>query len=57
MEEQERTTPASTLGTLAHDGALEAEWNTYCKEVMRLLAEGAEGKYVFIKDHFCRRAL
>jgi hypothetical protein len=29
--------------------ALADEWNTYCQEVGRLLAEGGEGRYVLIK--------
>lgn len=30
-------------------GPLEVEWNTYRREVGRLLAEGQEGKFVLIK--------
>jgi hypothetical protein len=30
---------------------LAEEWNTYCREVGRLLAEGQEGRHVLIKDH------
>ena len=32
------------------DSALYQAWNTYRREVGRLLAEGQEGKYVLIKD-------
>lgn len=32
-----------------HGEPLAEEWNTYCREVGRLLAEGQEGRHVFIK--------
>jgi hypothetical protein len=44
-----RTIPYTELPELNDGGPLCAEWNTYRREVARLLAEGHEGKFVLIK--------
>src|SRR5207237_10365756 len=44
-------------GTIRHNklppapagSPLAIEWNTYCREVVRLLAEGQEGKFLLLK--------
>ena len=44
-----QTIPYSDLPLAQAGSALAAEWNTYRREVQRLLAEGSEGKYALIK--------
>lgn len=44
-----RTIPWTELPPADANEALAAEWETYRREVGRLLAEGQEGKYALIK--------
>jgi hypothetical protein len=47
--ETARTIPWTELPPANPDEALAAEWETYRRELGRLLSEGQEGKYVVIK--------
>src|SRR4051794_34410501 len=40
---------AEALPAMAPGSPIEVEWNFYCREVLRLLAEGHEGRWVLIK--------
>src|SRR5262249_54811440 len=40
----------SQLQLASPDESLFQEWNTYCREVNKLLSEGLEGKFVLIKE-------
>ncbi|HKB39171.1 MAG TPA: hypothetical protein VKD72_22215 [Gemmataceae bacterium] len=44
-----RTIPCSELPEARPGDVLSQEWDTYRREVARLLAEGHEGKFVLIK--------
>jgi hypothetical protein len=44
-----RTIPYTELPEMNDGGPLCEEWNTYRREVARLLADGHEGKFVLIK--------
>jgi hypothetical protein len=44
-----QTIPWTELPPAEPNEALAAEWETYCREVGRLLAEGHDGKYAVIK--------
>jgi hypothetical protein len=41
--------PYSELATSTPGDVFFDEWNTYCREIGRLLAEGLQGRYVAIK--------
>jgi len=50
MNEQTRSTlPYTELPDLAPGEVFQEEWDTYRREVARLLAEGCEGRFVLIK--------
>ena len=44
-----QTIPYTELPNVLPDDALFQEWNTYRKELPRLLAEGNEGKFILLK--------
>ena len=46
-----RTIPHTELTEMNDGGPLCEEWNTYRREVARLLAEGHEGKFALIKGN------
>lgn len=46
-----RTIPCADLPAAQPDSLLAAEWETYRREVGRLLAEGLEGKFALIKGN------